>query len=212
MRPAASYAILRDHAETEESTLGNFRDRTRHGRSPVERLLGGRVPCSYSARFNASRLRNSPAVRDRVDELLTEFGERSQIKAEYLQHQLLPLVEATSRDLYEMVKGVDGKTSYRLRPLAELPPRLAAAVQRIKLDPESGAVTEIALYSKVDAGNTLLRAVGAIKGNDVKVLMAVLEKKVSELTDDELASLETRLIALADRQPELIEGIEPHGN
>jgi hypothetical protein len=49
-----------------------------------------------------------------------------------------------------------------LRPISELPRALAAAIQRIKLDPETGAVAHIDFHNKVDAGNTLLRSVGGL--------------------------------------------------
>jgi hypothetical protein len=53
------------------------------------------------AAYNANKLAHDPAVAARIEELRTEFAGRSQIHAEYIQRQLLPLVEANPQDLFE---------------------------------------------------------------------------------------------------------------
>src|SRR5262245_2163412 len=55
------------------------------------------------AKYNASKLAHDPDVAARIEELQGEFSQRSAIKAEYIQHQLLPLVEANTKDLFENV-------------------------------------------------------------------------------------------------------------
>src|SRR5258705_13241624 len=95
------------------------------------------------ARFNASRLQNVPEVGERIAELQAQFSERSRIHAEYLQRKLLPLVEANSRDLYETTDDGKGGKVYKLRSLSDLPRDLTAAINKIKLDPETGQVIEI---------------------------------------------------------------------
>jgi hypothetical protein len=115
---------------------------------------------SYSARYNASRLRNTPAVRRRVDELLAEFGERSSIKLEYIQAQVLALLELDPLELYE--KSADsplGSGKLKLRPMSEMPSRVRRAIHRIKVDPESGKPVEIVLNDKVAAANALFRSI-----------------------------------------------------
>jgi hypothetical protein len=54
---------------------------------------------SYSARFNASRLRNTPKVRARIDELLAEFTRTAFVKLEWIQHHLVQIVEGRADSL-----------------------------------------------------------------------------------------------------------------
>jgi hypothetical protein len=115
------------------------------------------------ARYNASKLAHVPEVARRIDELQMEFADRSGIRAEYIQRQLLPLVEANSRDLFELVCDDAGKTTgEKLKLISELPRSLTAAISKIKCDPETGAVVEVTLAGKTEAGNVLLRSLGGI--------------------------------------------------
>jgi hypothetical protein len=115
------------------------------------------------ARYNASKLAHVPEVAGRIDELQMQFSERSGIRAEYIQRQLLPLVEANPKDLFEPILDIDGKiTGDKLKSISELPRSLTAAISKIKCDPESGAVVDIALASKSEAGNILLRSLGGL--------------------------------------------------
>jgi Terminase small subunit len=107
-----------------------------------------------NARFNASRLRNKPVVRARIDELMGEFAEASAVKVEYLQHQLLPLLRANGQDLFDSV----GK----LRPIAELQRDCATAIKSIRFDRKTGCVSEIVLADKIAAANALLRSIGGL--------------------------------------------------
>jgi Terminase small subunit len=114
------------------------------------------------ARYNASKLAHVPEVAARIDELQAEFSERSGIYAEYIQRKLLPLIEANPKDLYVTKDDGKGHKVDRLRLISEIPRDLAAAIQKIKQDPETGAITEITLYNKTEAGNVLLRSLGAL--------------------------------------------------
>jgi Terminase small subunit len=115
------------------------------------------------ARYNASKLAHEPEVARRIDELQAEFADRSGIRAEYIQRQLLPLVEANSKDLFLPVCDDAGKiTGDKLKSISELPRSLAAAISKIRCDPETGAVVEITLAGKTEAGNVLLRSIGGI--------------------------------------------------
>lgn len=145
---------------------------------------------SYSARYNASRLRNTPAVRTRVDELLTEFGERSLVQKDWVLSQLIPIVEGNIKELFEVRAGASGQMTLKLRPLSELSSRTTAAISRIKVD-EEGRPVEVWLHNKTETANVLLRGIGAIKED--RVVIAALEKKASELSDDELKALEGRI-------------------
>jgi hypothetical protein len=114
------------------------------------------------ARYNASKLAHVPEVAARIDELQTQFSERSGIHAEYIQRKLLPLVEANPKDLYETKDDGNGQQIDTLRSISEIPRDLAAAIQKIKVDPETGAITEIILYNKTEAGNVLLHSIGGL--------------------------------------------------
>jgi hypothetical protein len=116
---------------------------------------------SFWARYNASRLSNLREVAERIKELQAEFEERSQIRAEYIQRKLLPLVESNAADLFES-QGDLFEGRERLKAITALPRDLAAAITKFKCDPETGRVTEVVLYSKIEAGNVLLRSVGGI--------------------------------------------------
>jgi hypothetical protein len=117
------------------------------------------------APYNASKLMHDPAVAARIDELRDAIGDRAKIHAEYIQRKLLPLVEANPQDLFEAASNGAGQRCDALRQITELPRELAAAIQKIKCDPKTGAVTEISLYDKTAAGNVLLRSVGAMSDN-----------------------------------------------
>jgi phage terminase small subunit len=118
---------------------------------------------SPSARFNASRLANTPVVAARIAELQAAIADRSLIYAEYVQAKLLPIVLANARDLFEPIFDPDGKkTGDKLKTISDLPRELTAAISKIKVDPETGAVTEITLAGKTEAGTVLLRSVGGL--------------------------------------------------
>src|SRR5215470_561057 len=145
-----------------------------------EYASGESLACAYvragfadtpNARFNASRLRNKPAVRARIDELMWQFAEASAIKVEYLQHQLLPLLRANGQDLFDSV----GK----LRPIGELQRDCSAAIKSIKFDKKTGTVSEIVLVDKIAAANTLLRSVGGL-------IDKVEVSEVENMTQDQL--------------------------
>jgi hypothetical protein len=112
--------------------------------------------------YNASKLAHVPEVATRIAELQAEHSERSGIHAEYIQRKLLPLVEANPKDLYQMADDGTGRKVSTLRSIVDIPRDLAAAFQKIKIDPETGAITEVTLASKSEAGNILLRSLGSL--------------------------------------------------
>src|SRR5262249_48190995 len=115
-------------------------------------------------------LRNKPAVRRRISELMEQFAEASAVKLEYLQHQLLPLLRANGQDLFD--------SAGKLRPIGELQRDCAAAIKSIKFDKKTGGVSEIVLADKIAAAGVLLRSVGG--------LVDKLEvSELSKMSDDE---------------------------
>src|SRR5262249_29517310 len=119
-------------------------------------------------------LAHRPEVAERINELRAELRERSQLHAEYIQRQLLPLVEANAIDLFETVAEADGETRERLRSIVDMPRELAQAVSKIKLDPETGRVTEVVLHSKLEAASVLLKSIGAIRDGSLAAVSVAL--------------------------------------
>jgi Terminase small subunit len=118
-------------------------------------------------RFNASRLRNKPKVKARIEELRLQFEQLSAISADYVRHKLLGFVEFDVRDLYE-IDPVDATgRSLRLRPLNDLSERARKSIEKLKLDPETGRPVEITLAGRVSSATTLLRSLpgGAVDEN-----------------------------------------------
>jgi Terminase small subunit len=153
--------------------------------TPLDRAY---VLAGYSdtpwARYNASKLAHVPEVASRIDELQTEFSNRSGIRAEYLQRKLLPLVEANPQDLFDPVYDGTGKRiGSRLKNVTDLPRDLAAAISKIKCDPETGMVTEIVLSNKIEAGNVLLRSVGGLTDRHEHDLASGLGQRLQEAFD-----------------------------
>jgi phage terminase small subunit len=157
---------------------------------------------SYSARYNASRLRNNDRVKERVNELLQEHADRTAIKVEWVQNKIAPFLEVDAVELYEPSGDLDNPSKLELKPLSALPERLRKAITRIRLDPESGRPVEIFLVDKLAAANTLLRSLpgGSVQrlehtgrdGGPVEITPAQLEL----LDDSELQMLEQLTLKL----------------
>jgi hypothetical protein len=143
------------------------------------------------ARYNASKLAHVPEVAARIEELQTEFSDRSGIKAEYLQRLLLPIVQANPKDLFEPSLDAKGeKIGEKLRAVSDLPRDLAAAISRVRVDPASGRVIEVILGGKTEAGTVLLRSVGGL----------VDRRELTGKDGDSLAALIE--LSMAPREPE----------
>jgi Terminase small subunit len=194
VRKPISYAILQSMLTNRKHEI--FAREIAAGEGLAASYLTAGYKPGRSARFNASRLRNRPEVKTRINELLEQFNEQSALKLEYLQRQLLPVLQGNPQDLFE-------RETDRLKTITNLPRETAAAIRSIKFDKTTGNVVEITLADKIAAAGVLLRSIGAIKDNEVKVLMAVLEKRISDLSDPELTLLEARLGTLEGQPEEL---------
>jgi phage terminase small subunit len=139
---------------------------------------------SYSAPYNASRLRNTPKVRERINELLQEHGERSRIKVEWVQEQIAPLLEIDPGELYESTDPND-PDKLKLKPLSSLPARVRKAITRIRIDPETNHAVEIFLSDKIAAANALLRS---LPGGSVDENIALQFTRIERLIVPALAS------------------------
>jgi len=127
---------------------------------------------TYSARFNACRLRNTPRIRERVNELLQEFGERTRINLEWIQETIAPLLEVDPVELYERSDPED-PTRIKLKPLMDMPARVRRAITRIKVDPETGRPFELFLTDKVQVAALLMRSLMGSDGASVSVNVAL---------------------------------------
>lgn len=150
--------------------------------------------------YNASKLAHVPEVAARIDELMREFSDRSGIRAEYIQRKLLPIIEANAKDLFVPVLDEKGnRIGDKLRPVTELPRDLASAISKIKCDSD-GAVIELTLTGKVEAGTVLLRSVGGfVDRHEItgKGGGAIQTFDLSKVTDEQLTALEAILGPLA---------------
>lgn len=172
----------------------------KHERFCREYASGETLPAAYvragyldskNAPFNASRLRNRPDCRARIDELMQEFADQAALKVQYLQMQLLPALQANMADLFDD-RG-------KLKPVTELRRELGAAIKAVKFN-KDGEVSEVVLADKIQVASLLLKSIGAISDapqQDVSVFTSI--------GGDGVTRLETALAeAIAqDRQLEL---------
>jgi Terminase small subunit len=147
--------------------------------------------------YNASKLANRSRVKARIDELREQFEQMSAIHVDYIRHQLLKIVEADVRDLYERDSTDPTGKKLRLRSIAELPGYLSRAIARLKIDPENGALTEVILASKTEASATLLRSLPAAADRSGTELLGVdrIERVIVETRRESNASKNSELAA-----------------
>jgi phage terminase small subunit len=157
-------------------------------------LTAGYKP-GRSARFNASRLRNRPDVRQRVEELLQQFAEHTAVRLEYLQRAILPALQTNAQDLFE--PGTD-----KLKSITSLPREVAASIKSVKFDRGTGRIKEITLTDKIAVAGLLMKSIGAIQDNESKTILALLEKRVAEWTEDDVRMIEARLSVIGLPAPE----------
>jgi hypothetical protein len=129
--------------------------------------------------FNASKLANKPAVRARIEELRVEFERMSAIHVDYVRHLLLRTIEADPRDLYEPDPDDPTGKRVRYRAINELPRHVSGAIVKLKLDPETGAPTEVSFGDKNAAAATLLRSLPGGNGAGVGDAGDSLEQLIS---------------------------------
>jgi hypothetical protein len=89
-------------------------------------------------------------VKARIDELRAQFEQASAIHVDYIRHQLLKIIEADPRELFDRDPTDPTGKKFRPRTISELPAHLARAIAKIKID-EAGAPTEVILASKIEA-------------------------------------------------------------
>src|SRR5262249_30631528 len=120
------------------------------------------------------------------------------------------LVEVNPGELFETVTEENGEHRERLRSIASMPRRIAQAISRIKLDPESGKVVDIVFHGKIEAAAVLLRSVAGIN----KTLLELTGKdgapvqvenfNFDALTKEEIIQLESFMERLA-KPPTLMQ-------
>jgi len=166
--------------------MGNRLRNTRHER--FAREMAALTPLATAYReagfggdprwhpFNASKLANKPNIKARIEELRIEFEAMSAIHLDYVRHMLLRTIEADPRDLYERDPTDSTGKKVRLRPIAELPRRIASAISKLKIDPETGAPVEVWLANRNEAAAVLLRSLpgGAIERHELGLEQLIL--------------------------------------
>jgi len=157
---------------------------------------------SYSARYNASRLRNDDRVKQRVNELLQEHADRTAIKVEWVQNKVAPFLEVDPVDLYEPSADPDNPAKLELKPLSAIPERVRKAITRIRIDPETGRPVEVFLIDKLAAANTLLRSLpgGVVERREVSGRdggpVEIGPAQLAQLDDGELEMLQQLTLKL----------------
>jgi hypothetical protein len=109
-------------------------------------------------------LRNTPKLKERVNELLREFGDRTRIKLEWVLETIAPLLEIDPAELYQRPDPAD-PAKVKLKPLDGLPPRVREAITRINIDPETGRPVEPFLTDKVQVVALLMRSLKCADGS-----------------------------------------------
>ncbi len=117
---------------------------------------------TYSARFNASRLRNTPKIAMRIMELLDDFKERTFCKIEYVQRELVKIVEGRADSSVKVdADGNQVRERDRLGALDKLARTLG------------GYATQVDVTHGVGDGLNVLFA--ALSADDQRVLADALE-------------------------------------
>jgi hypothetical protein len=199
--------------------MGQRLRNTKHER--FARLIAGLTPLGIAYaeagfggdakwhRYNASRLANRPTVKARIEELRVEFEAMSAIQVEYIRHQLLKTLEADPRDLYERDPNDPTGRRCRLRPIADLPRHLTAAISKLKLDPETGSLVEVSLADKNAAAATLLRSLPG--GADEADRGPTLEQLImATQRTDRPGALKLEVVTGVPRSPHDPNGDAPH--
>src|SRR6266481_6431844 len=166
---AMSYAILFAMPQLKNRRHEIFALELASGAPLVSAFLAAGYKDSYSARYNASRLRNDSREKERINELLQEHADRTAIKVEWVQNKIAPFLDVDAVELYEPSGDPDNPGKLELKPLTALPERLRKAITRIRVDPETGQPVEVWLVDKLAAANTLLRSLpgGSISRHEV---------------------------------------------
>ncbi len=132
MRKGCCYAILQGMPQLTNRRHEIFAIELAAGAPLLSAYLAAGYRETYSARFNASRLRNTPKIKDRVSELLQEFGERAKIKLEWVQETIAPFLEIDPAELYQKPDPAE-PTKVKLKALHELPARVRRALRALRL-------------------------------------------------------------------------------
>lgn len=120
-------------------------------------------------RANASKLNNRPEVRARVRYLQEEAARAANIRRARLVVDIDNIAQANIADFLDIKKvSKTGKVTATVKDISKLPRELTAAIQRIKINPETGE-QEIVLKDSLAAQQILLKYVGGLPEPPVTV-------------------------------------------
>jgi phage terminase small subunit len=105
---------------------------------------------SPSAKFNASRLKNMPRVRARINELIDEFKERSFVELSWIQAELVAIVEGRADSSTTEEEGKVVRKRDRLAALAQLTRTLIGMKVEVKHELADSLAAAIAGMSASD--------------------------------------------------------------
>jgi hypothetical protein len=89
-------------------------------RTADKRFLRLNSPLERHSSAPIRALRNTPRIKERLNELLRELGDRTRIKLEWIQQTIAPLLEVDPVELSERSDPAD-PTRIRLRLMNDLP-------------------------------------------------------------------------------------------
>jgi ribosomal protein L9 len=145
---------------------------------------------SYSARFNASRLKNTSKVRARIDELQVEFSRSTFVRLEWIQHQLVDIIEGRAASV-ERIDADNKKVIERDRIGALTALARTIGGFAVQVDLKAEITGELAV--EIDALNAVFMA---LTPDDQRIFMdgmrAFAEERRSEVSDAALPAPDAR--------------------
>jgi len=136
--------------------------------------------------YNAGRLRNEPEIKARIDELMTEALEYSDIRISQVAVRLNRIASANIKDFK--------KQNGAWLDCDALPDRLAEAIRKVEFN-KDGTVKNIELHDKERALTILLRHLGGLPPDGPAEV--INNTQVNVITDEQRIAAVTSLLASA---------------
>lgn len=122
---------------------------------------------TYSARYNASRLKNSIKVHERVAELLDDFRDRAFVGIQYVQAELVKIIENRAYSAERFEDGKEVKQRDRLAALAQLARTLLGTKVEVTHDLADGVTAGFAKLLSPEDQRTLADLLEALAKQEV---------------------------------------------
>jgi hypothetical protein len=157
------------------------------------------------AKDNARKLKNKPPVKARITELLAASADRARIAREYVEAQLMAIVDFDPLSIYEPTK--DG--GLKLRRLDKVPVEARRGITKVDLD-DNGRVAGVAFADRLEAAGLLLRSLPGgqpeVQVNATAIAGAAAVAGRGSMMPDEVAVAVGEVIAKAEDELGLPRG------